>query len=50
MLDKVIELHKPEYDKMEQKVPYITGDLTEYHFVKMEEFVDYMTAVDANVD
>jgi len=31
---------------LEEKVPYIVGTFTEFHFKKMESFVDYMLVID----
>jgi hypothetical protein len=46
VFSKIVEFNKDQYAALEEKVPYIVGTFTEFHFKKMDSFLDYMLIID----
>ena len=46
VFDRLISLNKDTFSKLQHGVPYIIGAMTNYEFVGMKNFGDYMLSID----
>ena len=48
VFDRLVQLNKDVFNKLKIEVPYLIGAMTNYKFVEMSHFGDYMLSIDPN--
>ena len=43
---KICEQATKNVDELDYRVPYLIGEVTNFEFIKMTDFVDYMLSID----